>query len=199
MKEEPKQSKKPKHTRAVPLRNIHEKKNTAGNHLRTKAAENCPQCKVLNKTCRLACIFQRAARISPHSADSCEPTHPNITQTEVCFGPKTHAFCKAGAAPADTRTPIQIHTEAEAEAKAPLCTCLFPRKHSSAGQKAPLGTHQAELSFAICLSVSPLFSLCVKSQYILWFLAVGDRREPGLVQTSRLSGGAWTFLVALSG
>lgn len=72
-------------TYVVPLWNslkkhCRESKNQGGRKL--------PPVYILNKTCRLACIFQRAARISPHSADSCKPAHPNITQTEVWFGRK---------------------------------------------------------------------------------------------------------------
>lgn len=85
MKEKTKQTRTKTHVRC-PTQKF-PRTNTAGNP-RIKAAENCPQCTSSIKHAALACIFQRAARISPHLADSCNPTHPNITQTEVWFGRK---------------------------------------------------------------------------------------------------------------
>lgn len=37
---------------------------------KNQGSRKSPPMYVLNKTCSLACIFQRAARISPHSSDS---------------------------------------------------------------------------------------------------------------------------------
>lgn len=63
-----------------------------------------PEC-ISYKTCRPACIFQRDTRISPHSADSCEPTHPNTAQTEVCI---LCSSCSTCCGPPHTHTETHI-------------------------------------------------------------------------------------------
>lgn len=87
MREETKQTRTK--TRAAPSHSDIPWKNTAG---RNQGGRKSPPMFVLNKTCRPACIFQRAARIILHSADSSDPTHPNTAQTEEATAPATHTY-----------------------------------------------------------------------------------------------------------